>query len=437
MDINKDNISEEKIQETFTQIIGISNKKKQIHLKERSRYLNSIFIGKAGTGKTTQILPSLVSQDIKNKNCGATIIVDNEDVAFQLFAIAKNFKRRVYFINPYMDVPFLYDFLNLEEYDYDFINEKVIDYKKAIREKSIVIINMNSTKYSDFAIKIVSMMLNQLQIDMTYTSETKKTPHFLYVDNFNMYIKSVVPLLVNGKEFNIGTTLFANSLYESKGYFNILESNIRNTFILNSICEVDIEYFKKKLYELNISKFYYGKKMEFLYEIIADDSRKNGEGVINSIEDELIIDINEKAIRFKKRAYKKIEKLKNKTERMKNIKKKTTSKVNNITIEEKSELVDVKLEPFIENGFGVEDNEPPIKLENQDDNKKYDNQTLFFNEDTEESNDNNEVNKSIINQINIIDELPKQIKKKELKKEEKKEKKEYISLSDIDFDDTY
>lgn len=445
MKITKDEeIDKSLLQEHFTQIIGISNNGNKVYLQERSRYLNTIFVGKAGSGKTTKILPTLAFQDIENKNCGATIIVDNEDVAFQLFSIAKNFKRKVYFINPYMDVPFLYDFLNLTDYDYEFINDKVIDYKKAIKEKAIVIINMNSTKYSEFAVKIVSMILNQLQIDMTDTNETKKAPHFVYVDNFDMYIDEVIPLLISGREYNIGLSLFTDALCLSEKYFKVIEANVRNTFVLNCICEEDVKYFEKKFYyQQDISKFYFRKYLEYLYEILADGKLKTGEGSVMEIDNELLNEINKKAERFKSRAYKKIEKLKTKAKRMQTLKISNSNKVNdkiNINPQDSKEN-DIKLEPFIKNGFGIEElNNENNKINTPDNDlgKTFENQSLFSNYDDDQSDDSdieNQANKSIINQISIIDDLPKKIRENKLKNPHKVKKKQYISIADLDFDE--
>ena len=56
MDINKEVYDKELLNESFIQIVGESSNKKYVYLQDKNRYLNSIFIGKNGVGKTSKVL---------------------------------------------------------------------------------------------------------------------------------------------------------------------------------------------------------------------------------------------------------------------------------------------------------------------------------------------------------------------------------------------
>ncbi|MGU8718862.1 hypothetical protein [Clostridium perfringens] len=439
MDINKEVYDKELLNESFIQIVGESSNKKYVYLQDKNRYLNSIFIGKNGVGKTSKVLMNLVKADIENPNCGATIVVNNEEVAFDIFALAKINKRKVHFINPYMDVPYLYNFMNLSCYDYDFIKSDVIDYKKAIKNKMIVIVNIDYLKYNLFSKKIVSMILNQLKIDMTDIQETGKTPHFLYIDDAYLYEKDITQLMGRGKEYNIGTYLFSNSIKEFENYSSDIEPYVSNIFLFYNISKYDVEHFQNIFYSYDISKFYIGSKNSFIYEAVGSSEKKNNFGYFKYIDREELDLIRKKSKSFRKKALGKIKRMHDKALKIENQKKLLNLIINtdnkDIAIDENIEKdnSDVLLNPGISFGFGVheevkEEIEKETEIENNEINNKKDEQVNVDNEELSKKD------KDMINQLKVVDSLPKFIQRRNDIKQ-CREQVNYITLADINFDE--
>lgn len=303
MDINKNNVNDTEIRKEFIQKIAKSDNGKDVYMTKRTRYLNSIFLGLSGTGKTKEVLQLLVNQDIKNNLNGVTVIVNDEDIAFNIFTMAKNEKRKVLFINPMMLN--LYDFMMLEEYNYDFINENIIDYKKAIKNKYIVIINLDFTKYKDLAIKGTTMLLSQLRNDIMAIDN--EIPHFLYIDDSYLYKNNINTLLKVGKKYNLGTYLFSNSTTLFGEYWNDISLNIRSTFLLNALSYKDIEYYKKIFYEQNLNDFLNRDYLNIIYETLKSNNKRiNGICVLNQLDREYMKEIEAKSRKTRRNAFNKL-----------------------------------------------------------------------------------------------------------------------------------
>lgn len=228
-------------------IIGQNDKHNDLFIAESSRYLNMLVLGSKGTGKTSNLLPFFAEQDISKKLSGCTFIVSDKEMAYNLYSICKQYKRKVHLLKPSIDNEIANKFLWKTTYDYDYINEKIINYKDAIRKKEIVIIDMEVMKYKDDAIRATAMLLLQLRLDLQETDVTQRHSHFLYVDDAYYYINFIDDFLRFGSIYNLGTILFLESrsqLNQKKDYRNIVEDYVRNTIILNKISMDDYHYYK-------------------------------------------------------------------------------------------------------------------------------------------------------------------------------------------------
>lgn len=76
-------------------IIGLNDKGKELFIPEKSRFLNTLVLGTKGTGKTTSVLPMFVEQDLKRKNAGVTIICSTKEMSYNLYSLAKKYKRKI------------------------------------------------------------------------------------------------------------------------------------------------------------------------------------------------------------------------------------------------------------------------------------------------------------------------------------------------------
>ncbi|HBG8471021.1 TPA: conjugal transfer protein TraG [Clostridioides difficile] len=290
-------------------IIGTNNNN-DIFISQKSRYLNMIVLGKKGTGKTSKVLPTLASQDLQNKNIGMTLIVTKKEMAYTLNALAKEFDREVVFLKVSTNIEILNHFLFMEKYDYDYVNENIINYKEAIKKKKIVIIDMEVAKYKYNAINAVKMLLLQLTLDIQETDITKRNPHFIYIDDSFYYLDSLEYLLNYSDDYNISLILFFQSrnqfLLNDKDYTALLDNNIRTTILLNALNVEDVEYYQKRIYEKkNPSDFWQQHLNFFLYESLnATGKRIVGSGQFKFLDKEFIENLEKKSKRLRNKLIK-------------------------------------------------------------------------------------------------------------------------------------
>lgn len=253
-------------------VIGVNDKNKDLFIPEKSRFLNTIILGTKGTGKTTSVLPMFVEQDLKRKNAGVTIISSSKEMSYNLYSLAKKYKRKIHFIKPSINNEVTNKFLWLQDYNYDYINENIINYKEAIKKKEVIIIDMELMKYKSDALKSVAMLLLQLRLDIQETDITQRCHHFLYVDDAYNYLKFLEDLLIFSDNFNLGITLFMQSrnqfITKNKDYSSLINNNIRNTLLLNNITMEDYLYYKDKFSDKTINDFFNREFNSMLYETI-------------------------------------------------------------------------------------------------------------------------------------------------------------------------
>ena len=99
-------------------------------------------------------------------------------MAYNLYSICKQYKRKVHLLKPSTNSEISNKFLWQTQYNYDYINESIINYKEAIRKKEIVIIDMEVFKYKLDAIRATAMLLVQLRLDLQDTDITQRHSHF-------------------------------------------------------------------------------------------------------------------------------------------------------------------------------------------------------------------------------------------------------------------
>ena len=258
-DKNTEEKKEEKIEEITDNrlIIGQNEKHTDLYISEKCRKLNTAIIGNKGTGKTTFLLPFFAEQDISKKLAGATFIVSDKEMAYAIYSICKKYKRKVHLLKPTTNNEINNKFLWKTEYDYDYINEKIINYKEAIRRKEIVIIDMEVFKYKIDAIRATSMLLLQLRLDLLDTDITQRHTHFLYVDDAFYYLRFLEDFLRYGSTYNLSTILFLESRSQLKhkdvALSDLIDENVRNYILLNKLTVEDYHYyselFPEKIFE--------------------------------------------------------------------------------------------------------------------------------------------------------------------------------------------
>lgn len=254
-------------------VIGLNDKNKEIFIHEKSRYFNTLVLGTKGTGKTVTVLPMFVEQDLKRKNAGLTIIVSSKEMAYNMYSLAKQYKRKVNFLKPSVNNEIANKFLWMQDYNYDYINEYIINYKEAIRKKEVVIIDMELLKYKGDGLKALAMLLLQLRLDVQETDITQRTPHFIYADDAHTYLKFLEDLLIYSDSYNLGITLFAQSreqfLTVNRDYRPTIDANVRNTLLLGNISVNDYPFYQQKFFDKTAENDFFSRESNtFLYEMV-------------------------------------------------------------------------------------------------------------------------------------------------------------------------
>lgn len=286
-------------------LFGLSVDRQSIFISEKSRYANTLILGAKNSGKSSTVLPMLARQDMQNSECGLTFVVDKKDVAYTLYAMAKDNGRKVTILKPSANFDIANDFIQRTKYDYDFINEHVINYKEAIKKKHVVIIDMEYARYRQNAIRATAMLLMQLQIDMQDTQFTLKRPHYVYIDDSHRYLPFIELLLTSGDDYGIGTVLFLQGRAQLKmydtDYAPIVDVNVRNTILMNGIAYEDAKHYSERFYDFTVKDLSDRKEGQLLYEIIdGNNARSTGKCNLIFINNSTKKEIEEKAKKARK-----------------------------------------------------------------------------------------------------------------------------------------
>ena len=75
-------------------------KSRDVIICNEAREGTTLFLGMAGSGKSQYILPVIFKQDVARKDYGMTVIVNQKDTAYTLYAMAKEAKRKVILLKP-------------------------------------------------------------------------------------------------------------------------------------------------------------------------------------------------------------------------------------------------------------------------------------------------------------------------------------------------
>lgn len=286
--------------------IGTDSNNKFIDISNESRKAGLAVFGIKNTGKAFTLIPSFFDQDLKEKNRGATIIVDTPELAWYLYGMCKVEGRKVDILKPSINFEILNEFLFNDGWNYEEC-KKYYDYEKAIKEKRITIIDMEEERYGEKAVRANSMLLLQLQAAMVI-DYGKKIDYSVYIDNAGNYVPYIKNLLKYGDYYGFMTTMLFKSRAEIKDNGALIDDYVRNFILLQGISFEDAKYFGERTkYKKDVSETVdylmsrdYG---QITYEILSDDTFKRviGEGSLLEFTDEKKKEFLNKSNYWKKR----------------------------------------------------------------------------------------------------------------------------------------
>ena len=414
-----------------------------IKIPEESRFLNTVVIGTNHSGKTSKILPALAYQQISNgsNTTGCTFIVNNREEAFFIASLAQRLKRKTQLkiIKPSADLNTYQELIKNKEYNYEEMT-KLIDYKQEIRNKSIVIIDLEINKYKDSSKMLLRKLLKHLYIDIQNVDVTLNRQHYLFIDDADEYIEDLEEILEYGDELNLATMLFINSfskLNDNKKY--IIEKNIKNYILLANLIKEDINYFAERYSIFNIAKQEDAENFDL---ILIKYKRLLALRPGNSIHYEIIIDRESNKREFGKCSFYN-EYLKDEKQResiygiAKKIKKKNIIPDNNIPF--KIEIDDFN-KKFYPNSLEVEKSENSIESKPLS-VKPTKNENIVAEAILDNINDipelyNEETSSFDIDEMLIKNEVPITSENETIKKKKKKKKKKHNNQNEIILENT-
>ena len=278
------------------------NNSEQISLTHSDMLYNTIVIGNKGTGKSSVILKNFAHQTILNKNIGALFITSTRNLSYEIYALAKHYKRRVLFLNPSIDKD-----VESAIYNNDYSNLNLeYDFNKLIFNNYIVIIDVEHLKTKDSGNKFVSFVISKLEDAISSNEEQFLKPFSIYIDDAFNYLKFLDNILYYGREYNISSTLFFQNRSQfkmiEKDYTHFLDSNALNTIICSNLNIEDFRYYENLLGEGIIDKI--NSRNMIYYILQKNDSRVSGSGKVE-LNDDISQIINKKLNSIKKNLKKK------------------------------------------------------------------------------------------------------------------------------------
>lgn len=285
--------------------IGIDANNNFIEISEEARKTNLAVFGIKNTGKAFTLIPSLFAQDLSIKNKGVTIVVDTPELAWYLYGICRIKKRKVELLKPSVNFDITDKLLFSKDWNYEEVN-KIYDFKKAIEDKKVTIIDMEEERYGEKSVRAASMLLLQLQSAMVMT--TKKIDHSVYIDGGANYLPYLKNLLKYGDYYGFSTTLFFKSRDELKDNIILIDNYVRNFILLQGISYEDAKYFGMRF---NLSKYENEAAQKLMnrgfgsisYEILENDTFKRviSEGSLMEFSEEKKAEYKEEAAKWKRK----------------------------------------------------------------------------------------------------------------------------------------
>lgn len=385
----------------------------EILKKEESRYLGTLIIGPAGSGKTQGVLIPLVRQDIENGVGGITIFDKDGTLSDAVYVYARGSRKKVYYTNPsiedvrfnpikgnenevidglvfafkkensnspqffidmgielisngvkvikrlkgeeatLMDLStlfhnsqgqgkvmissfakldsdsdettkenieiaswFLNDYFNEKTKTYEHTaivrtmlykvlsnenarkllnteeeNVKEINFDKHIKNKEIVIINLNSIHYGATSEILETLFFESYRSAIFRQNKERSIPNYLYIDGNCSFCHLLSQFILNSRPYKVGTYLSTKNLSllreENKDLFL---SNMRNLILMPGLSLSDAKFFTETFIEkFSFSDVFYMNFGEVLYSIIDNDThgcRNVDIGLTNFLKDE-------------------------------------------------------------------------------------------------------------------------------------------------------
>lgn len=233
---------------------------------------NIAIIGTARSGKTLYYVPKIIRQTVLGNTAGCTCILNGIDDAYFIVAVLKRMqkKNKLLFIKPSNNPKVYHELVNDEAYDFDRIND-FFNYALAIKNKDIVVIDVEEYKYGDLAKKLMNKLFLHMWLSIQ-DEATLRRNHTLVIDTADNYLQNIENIMKTGKYFNFTTI----SMLTSRHYLTPENKRILDTLMDTRVC-------------LNLIKedsVYYGldrdvKSLSYRYETFNKMIRCDGTGTLD------------------------------------------------------------------------------------------------------------------------------------------------------------
>lgn len=265
--------------------LGYSNRKENpVYLSLASRLNHSLFYGKNIYGKNSVFL-KLIEEELKNKGLGLTIIVDTEYLGSEVFTLAKEAKRQVKWLSPSVDVSVKRQLLWEKEYREEMLDEMVLDYERAIRSGSVVILDLEPYKYFEHYDQAVRLLLFHLQTKLVKMKKTERKPHLIYVEDGRRHLPALDFFFEQGPAYQCGVMMWVDSFRDLAIRFPksqvYLETHICNNFLYSKLAPSDFEHFKLQFPTINDTILRERPGRSMFYSLLNQESGRFNQGLLS------------------------------------------------------------------------------------------------------------------------------------------------------------
>lgn len=260
-------------------------KENPVILSHFAKRHHTLFYGTPLEGRTLSFL-SYVEEEAKQRDFGATFLIDSPQTADYIMTLAKANKRSCIWLNPQLHLAVQEQLLFMEEYDETIINQFIVNYEKHIRLGHWVIIDLEPYLYHQHSYRATELLLHHLKKALITMKESTRFPHTLYVENPIPYLDSLKFFIEHGKQHDLALMLWADSPQQFiTPHFNFLptiEIHVRNVIVHSFHAPQDRHYFTQLFNQIKLEHLENQPKHQSFYRLVLNEIQVK-EGVVQGL----------------------------------------------------------------------------------------------------------------------------------------------------------
>lgn len=262
------------LEKDFKFRFGMAKEPIEIATPERMRH--TLFYGSPLEGKKLSFL-GCVQEEGNQTDFGATFIVDSPEMGDYIVSLAKEAKRKYIWLNPEIHLGVQDILLFMEGYDFDLINQYIIDFEREIRLGHWIIIDLQPYLYKTYSYRSTRLLLTHLKKALIHMKESLRFPHTLYIENPIPLLTELPFFIENGKQLDLSLMIWATSPEDFKtpqqNYLPLIETYVRNLFVHSFHSMSDEPYFASLFSQIDLERFKRQPKISTFFRIMSSETQ--------------------------------------------------------------------------------------------------------------------------------------------------------------------